>query len=388
MRNKWPYLLFLTGFALFSAKLFAFDGDSLKTAHPPRHYFNTAIYSDFYSISRTNLDTANAVSKQIGSYKLSQLNLGFVVPVVTKDFYNKDSTRISNIHFLLTGNFTSILLDFGGIRDHHLSKTAIGFRGMYNNGKRSIFFVELSPFVTRDRGYAYTRTYRLASTILYDCAVNPRFSFRLGFTRFFLWGNRFHLPYIGFRVGRLDKVNFSVQFPRSITLNIPLGRYIRTSLYTKPQGGLYSFANNDSIRVGNIHDNKKLYFGRNEFLSGLRIDVLPSKYINIYVSSGLTTSNYIALFPGGRAKSNLTLYNSYYKEKIGAGIFVNAGLVIRFGKTRSFYSNSQLYELMDINNSTDGGTSPGNGNIPVPPKKMPKTSANEVLDLIESQDLY
>lgn len=387
MRNKWPYVLFFTGFVFFSTKLSAFDTDSIKTAHPPRHYFNTIIYADLYSTGRTNLDTMNTVSKQIGSYKLSQLNVGFNVPVVTKDIYNKDSTRISNLHFLLTGNYSSILLDFGGIRDHHLIKTSLGFRGMYNNGKKSIFFVELSPFVTRDRGYAYTRTYRLASTVLYDCALTPAFSFRLGFTRSFLWGNRFHLPYIGLRVGRLDKINFSVQFPRSVTLTIPVGRYIRTSLYTKPQGGLYSFANTDSIRVGNKYDNRKLYFGRNEFLSGLRIDVLPSKFFNLYLSGGLTTSNYIAFFPGSKAKSNLTQYNSYYKEKINPDIFVNAGLVFRLGKTKSVYSNSRLYELMDINNSTEGGTSPGNG-IQVPPEKMPGTSADEVLDLIEAQDLY
>jgi hypothetical protein len=370
-------------------KLSAFT-DSAKVVHVPQHYFSRSIYTDFYSIGKRKLDTLNTVSKKLGTYKLSQFSIGFNVPVVTKDFYNTDSTRISNIHFLLTGNYTVINLKFSGIGEHHLSKTSLGFRGIYNNGKKSIFFAEISPFTTRDNGYRYTRTSRLATTVLYDCSVNPSFSFRLGFTRSFLWGNRFHLPYIGLRVGRLDKINFSVQFPRSITLNIPMGNYFRASLYTKPQGGLYSFANTDSIQVGNKQDNYKLYFGRSEFLSGLRLEVLPSRYFNLYLSSGLTTNNYVAFFPA-KAKSNVTTYYSYYKENIKSSIFVNFGLVIRFGKTKSFYNNSQLYSTIDLNNSIDGGDNgikSGNGNIPIPEKKMKNIPLNEVSDLIETQDLY
>jgi hypothetical protein len=383
-------VIFITaGFVINFTKLLAFS-DSTKTVRMPSHYFNKTIYADFYSIGKRQLDTINTVSKQLGTYQLNQVSLGFNIPVVTKDFYNKDSTKISNIHFLLAGNYTQLKLKFGGIDEHRLSKTSIGFRGIYNNGKRSIFFVEISPFVTRDNGFRYTRTYRMATTVLYDCSVNPAFSFRLGFTRSFLWGNRFHLPYVGLRVGKLDKINFSVQFPRSITLNVPVGKYFRASLYTKPQGGLYSFANTDSIQVGNVKEDQKLYFGRSEFLTGLRLDILPSKHFNLYLSSGLTTKNSIAFFPT-KARSNVTTYYSYYKENIKSSVFVNFGLVIRFGKTRSFYNSSQMYSAMDLNNSIDAGDNgvrPGNGNIPAPEKKMKNLDLNEVSDLIDTQDLY
>ncbi len=394
--NKHLLLLLITlGFATTVTKLSAFNSDTTKVAKTktvkiPKHYFSNTIFLDYYTIGKRDLDTVNLVSKKLHSYQLSQLALGFNIPVVTKDFYNKDSTKISNIHFLLTGSYNRINLNFEGIDRHYLSKAALGFRGIYNNGKKSIFFVELAPFVTKDVGYRYTRTYRLATTVLYDCSVNDYFSFRLGFTRSFMWGNRFQLPYIGIRVGKLDKINFSIQFPRSITFNVPVGRYVRASLFTKPQGGLYSFANVDSLRVGNPNDDKKLYFGRYEFLSGARVDVLPSKHFSFYVSSGLTTSNYVALFPT-RSRDNLSRYNSYYKENIKSTLFVNVGLVVRFGKTKAFYNNRQMYNMMDLNNSNDPGdnnVNPGNGNIPVPPKKMHKTSAEEVTDLIDAQDIY
>jgi hypothetical protein len=176
-----------------------------------------------------------------------------------------------------------------------------------------------------------------------------------------------------------------------MALNVPIGNHIRTSLYTKPQGGLYTFANTDSLEIGNINENQKLYFGRYEFLSGLRIDVQPSNYFNFYVSGGLTTKNKILFYPTTLIKNSTSSYNNYYAEDIKSSLFLNVGLVFRFGKTKSIYNNNPLYNTIDLNNSTDpgdNGTQIGNGNIPIPVKKSKKVSTDEVLDLIETQDLY
>lgn len=385
-------LFFLLSFVFSYTKLSAFnDVDSTKTVIPPKHYFNKTIYLDFYSTGKRDLDTINRISKHLGSYQLSQTSLGYNFPMVTRDIYNKDSTKISNLHFIFTGNYTSVKLNFEGISKHDLTKLSVGCRGFYSNGKKSIFFVEVSPFVTRDRGYGYTQTLRLATTALYNYTANQYFSFRVGFTRSFLWGNRYQLPYVGIRVGKLDKVNFSVQFPRGMTFIVPLGKYVKTSLYTKPQGGLYTFANSDSLQIGNIYENNKLYFGRYEFLSGLRLDVQPSKFFNFYLSTGFTTKNKIAFFPTNKVKDNVSLYRSYYSEDIKSSIFVNFGFVFRFGKTKSIYNNMQIYDALDINNtidSGDNGVMRGNGDIPVPVTKIQKINPDEVLDLIETQDLY
>jgi hypothetical protein len=389
------YFFIIIGFVLLTTKLLAFNNDSLKVvkaAKLPKHYFNKSIYLDYYSPGTRKLDTVNTVSKKLGSYKIKQVAIGFNIPVFTKDIYNKDSTKISNIHFLITGGFSNINLNFNGITAHNLSKTAIGCRGIYNNGKKGIFFAEVTPFVTQDRGFRDTKTYRLAATILYNYAASDNFSLRFGITRSFLWGNRLHLPYVGIRIGKLDKINFSVQFPRSVSLNVPIGKYIRTSLYTKPQGGFYTFENSDSLQLGSIYEHQKLYFGRAEFLSGLRVDVLPSKYFNFYLSSGFTTNNFIAFYPSANPKSKFSsYYDNYYHEKIKSSMFLNFGLVVRFGKTRSIYNNQQMYNAIDMNNGidpNDNGTNPGNGNIPHPSNKKMKNTADDVLDLLETQDLY
>ncbi len=392
MKRFYRHIFFLISFVFLITKLSAFnESDSTKKVKPPKHYFNKTIYFDYYSTGKRDLDTINQVSKLLGSYQLSQLSFGYNFPMVTQDIYNKDSTKISTLNLLFTGGFTSLKLNFEGIDKHTLTKTSLGCRGFYSNGKKSIFFVELSPFVTQDRGFAYTKTYRLATTVIYNFTASEYFSFRVGYTRSFMWGNRYHLPYVGIRVGKLDKTNFSVQFPRGIALNIPVGKFVRASLYTKPQGGLYTFANTDSLKIGNINENEKLYFGRYEFLSGIRLDVQPSHLFNFYVSSGFTTKNKIAFYSTTLIRDNNSTYKNYYSEDIKGSIFVNFGLVFRFGRTKSSYNNSLMYDMKDLNNTTDTGDSgvnKGNGDIPVPANKIKKINPDEILDLIETQDLY
>ncbi len=385
-------IFLLLSFVFLNTELSAFNNnDSTRTVKPPKHYFNKTINADYYVTGRKNLDTTNAVSKRLKSYQVSQFSLGYNFPIITKDIYNKDSTKISNFHLLISGSYTNLALSFEGISKHNLTKISVGCRGFYNNGKKSIFFAEMSPFVTKDNGYRYTRTYRLACTFLYNYAANEYFSFRAGYTRSFLWGNRYQFPYVGIRVGKLDKINLSVQFPRCMTFNVPAGQYIRASLYTKPQGGLYTVANTDSLLSGYNYGDRKFYFGRYEFLSGLRLDVQPSEFFNFYLSAGLTTKNKISFYPTPKAKEKNAAYNNSYSENIKRNIFVNFGLVFRFGRTKSIYNNIQMYNSIDINNTInpgDNGVNKGNGDIPVPTVKIKINNPDEVLDLIEAGDLY
>lgn len=387
MRSKGAILLILTGFVCYHTKLLALNHDSLKTIKPARHYFKTTIYSDFYGTGQRELDGKNFVSNKLKTYQVNQFALGFNTPVFTKDFYKKDSTRISNLHLLLTGSYASVSPNFEGVKTkHRLSKTSIGIRAIYNNGKKGIFYVELTPFMTQDNRYQYTQKYRFASIFLYNCTVNKFFSFRLGYTRSFIFGNRYHLPYIGFRVGRMDGVNFSVQFPRSITFNVPIGKYVKTSLYTKPQGGLYSFANVDSIYY--LNSDKSINFGRYEFIGGLRLDIYPANCFNFYLSAGLTTRNYIGFYSETFNRRNRGTYNAFYKEKIDRSAYINFGLVFKFGRVKSIYNNYKLYDAQDLNNKDADNISNGNSQIPAKERKMKKVKPSEVQDLIETQDFY
>lgn len=386
--RRYLYLYFLIGFVFFNTKLLALKDDSLKVKKQAKHYFNTLVYTDFYKTGKRDLSDINFVGKKLKTYQVSQFVVGFNTPLLTKDFYNKDSTVISNFHLLLTGGYSVVAPDFSGVsKDHYLSRTSLGIRTIYNFGKRSILYAEFSPFMTQDNGYSYTKRYRIASTLIYNFTVNKYFSFRAGYARSFMYGNRLNLPYVGIRVGKLDGVNLSIQFPRSISFNVPIGKHVRTSLYTKPQGGMYSFANSDSIYY--LNNDKNLTFGRYEFIGGMRIDILPSRFFSFYLSSGLTTQNQINFYSETFNKKNKQKLYSFYKEKIDGSLFVNFGLVFKFGKVKSTFNNYNMYNALDLNSSDVGNNiNTGQNQIPANEKKIKNVSPSEVQDLIETQDFY
>lgn len=385
------HITLLLGFALFNAKFLALNNDSLRVLKPiksAKHYFKTIVYADFYGTGVRDLSGKTFVSKKLKTYQVNQSVLGFNTPLFTKDFYTRDSTIIRNFHLLITGSYAVVTPQFSGIRkDHHLSRTSLGIRMIYNTGKRSILYTEFSPFVTQDNGYTYTQRYRIAYTLVYNFTLNKYFSFRAGYSRSFIYGNRFDLPYLGIRIGKFDGVNLSVQFPRIISLNVPIGRYFKTSIYTKPQGGMYSFANTDSIYY--LNNDKNLNFGRYEFLGGMRLDVLPSKFFNFYLSGGLTTQNNIVMFSETYNKGNKGSLNSFYKEKISGSLFLNFGLVFKFGKVKSIYNNYSMYDAQDLNSSDgENNLNFGNNQIPAKENNIKNVQPNEVQDLIDTQDFY
>ena len=85
--NKRLLLIFITlSFVTSVAKLSAFNSDTTVVAKPktvkvPRHYFSNSIFLDYYTIGKRDLDTVNLVSKKLHSYQLSQVTLGFNIPV-------------------------------------------------------------------------------------------------------------------------------------------------------------------------------------------------------------------------------------------------------------------------------------------------------------------
>jgi hypothetical protein len=279
---------------------------------------------------------------------------------------------------------------FGGITTHNLVKTGVGIRLIVNNGKKGIWFIDASPFVTRDATYADSKPYyRMASTIVYSHNKSERFNWRIGITKSFMWGNRNYLPFIGLRFGRLDKTHLSIQIPRSISLNMPVNEKLVLSFYTKPQGGMWNFSNRDSVYyLGNA---STFHFTRYEINSGFRADVRVNDWFNFYIALGLSTKNNITFYSEkANPKNKNTPYQKYfYQQDMPATGFFNLGLLFKFGKTKSYYNDKNIYDAIDLNNTIGGGDdniSNGNSQIPVTPKKKADLNLKSVQDLIDYND--
>jgi hypothetical protein len=360
----------------------SFDSLNIKM---PKHYFNTLFDLDIYRKPNVSFrDTVSPLSKRLKSYGIKQFYLSFYTPLRTKDWMTADST-IKNTHLLLTGNFMSLRPTFDGISQHNLVKFGIGIRFIYNTGKKGVWFADVSPFVTRDVTYPSRPYYRMASTLVYSHNVSMAFNWRLGITKSFMWGNRFYLPFVGLRIGRLDKINLSIQFPRSASFNMPVSRKVILSVYTRPQGGMWNFSNADTLYFRKT--DATFHFTRYEINTGFRGDFRMSSHFSFYVALGLSTKNNITFY-SERANTGQKVgaYSTHFFTKnIPPSAYLNFGFVLRFGKTRSYYNNKNIYDAIDINNQANGN----NGNLPIPldSKKKPKDiNLESVRDLVDYND--
>jgi len=336
------------------------------------------------------LSISPKLDKQLGSYKYSEINTGFYLPFFTRDYVRKDSVTISNLHLLFVGNFLTAKPVFSALSEqHHLYKVSLGLRMIHNNGKKNIWFYNGTPVTARDQ-YSSPST-KYASILVFNRTVSQKFSYRLGLTKTFIFGNRVRLPIIGFRVGPLDGIYMSMMLPRNISLNFPMGKKFTGSFYIKPLGGLYDFSNRDSIYSAN-DDN--IQFGRYEFLNGLRLDYNPNKNFSMFLSGGVTKYNAISFASVDFQTNKRGLIAPFYIQKnLSPSLFINWGVTLRFGKTKKVYNNMNMYDVFELNNTFDPGDNndgPSNGNIPKKGdmKDIKKIQYKDVQDLIQLEDLY
>lgn len=361
----------------------AYDSLKLKT---PKHYFNTVILIDGYGKPKKQLsDTSEILNRRLKNYGVKQSAISFYAPVFTQTEYNSDSTVISNSHVLITGNYNVLRPTFAGIDDHKLVKLGIGLRYVYNTGKKGVWFIDAAPFITKDVTYKSKAYIRLSSTIVYSRNVTNNFNWRLGFTKSFMWGNRFYLPFVGIRIGNLDKANLSIQFPRSMSLNLPINSKIILKLYTSPQGGMYNFSNVDSLYFNKTATS--FHFSRYEINTGLRADIRVSKRFNFYLAAGFSTRNTITFYSekANKMRPRLPYLTYFYSEKVAPSLYVNFGFVFIFGETKSYYNNRNIYDAINLNNVI--GNETGNAQIPIPPKKQNgNQNLRSIQDLIDYND--
>lgn len=394
-KNNLSVLIYIGTFLLFIQLIKAQKSfDSLKLKQP-KHYFKTQISIDCYRKPNQNLtDTLKNkfLNERLKTYGLKQLNIGFCTPIFTHLETNSDTSIYANTHYLLTGNFLSLQPIFSGIKQHTLIKFGLGVRIIHNNGKKGIWFIDVSPFVTKDITYKENMAYwRLANSFIYSHNYSVRFNFRVGLTKSFLWGNRNYLPYLGFRIGRLDKVYFSLQFPKNLSLHIPMSNHVRLSIFSKPQGGMFLFSNVDSVYYFN-ESARYFQYTHYELLHGLRLDFVFSENIALYASIGTSSKNNITFYSEGANANRPRLpYKKYfYEQNLKPVAFINFGMVWRFGKTKIFYNVKNLYDAFDLNNVNgigDNNTGPGNIDIPVKQSiKRSKLNLADIQDLIDVND--
>jgi hypothetical protein len=380
------FLLITATWAFFSTTHGLAQGAYDSTgAKRPRHYFQSQIQLDGYRKRNQDLKTNNRIGQTLETYGLRQGNLSFLIPVYTRDWQgvDKDKTIHANEHVLVTGLIHTLRPEFKGIPDHRLRKSGVGVRYIKNNGKKSVWFIEVAPFVTRDMTYKSAPYFRLASTIIYSYNAKRWLNFRMGATKSFAWGNRLYLPFIGLRIGRLDKFNVSIQFPRQATINLPVSHHWLFALYTKPQGGMYNFSNHDTLYY--LPSVKTFQFTRYELNTGLRVDY-RGKRLNLFLATGFCTRTSLTFYSDQKNAGAAPYRVYFYNATPGATLYSETGIVFKLGKARSIYNNTNLYDAIDLNGGNGAGDQ--NAQIPMDTKRQQNDlNLEEIRDLVEYDDL-
>lgn len=367
----------------------------LKTQREVRNYIRPCISASFYSTGLREIKgNVPVLNNRLGQYSYYQSSLAFYTPLWTHTrFAGKDSTDVNTFHLLFTLNALTDRPAFTGLnKQHELYKLSIGLRGIWAFKSNCIIFADVSPIVTGDKyNEQATKRLRMGSTFVMNFMLSPRFSFRIGATKTFLFGNRYYLPMIGFRAGKLDgKCYFQLQIPRHASLTIQPSPKFTINIYSRAYGGLYNISNGDSLYFGT---DSVIQYGYRGVANGVRFEYRPGPNFSCFISGGFDTRNRMWLFSYQFNQSNLGPLTPFYKATPDPTIFLNAGITVRFGKAKRSQGNYLMYDVFDLNNQMDPGdnnNNPGNGDIRKAAEKqeMKNVQYKDVEDLVDETDLY
>ena len=365
------------------------DSTSVSNKKAPKNYIRPCIFTNSYSTPEKKVDDV-----RLKSYKYSQFNFGFYAPLFTNTKFKDDSTRIATFHLLATGSFVSAKPYLGGFNiQYAYYKTSLGLRAITADGGKNTWFFDAAPFVAEDfnseTGTSKTSpTWRFYGSIIYNRTASKNFSYRLGVVKTYVFGRGIILPFAGVRFGPLDGVHYSIWFPKSMSVDFPMGKKFWGSVFMKPMGGIYNFYNPDTTFRKNDHI---IQFGRYEYLLGFNAEYRPNSHFSVNVGLGFSGKRIIGFADNnntdGTKKSKLLYY-----QTIPTSGFLQVGLSVRIGAAKKIRNNYQMYDVLDLNNSMDPGDNnsvPGNGDIPNNPDKVKikNIQYNDVKDLIEMQDM-
>lgn len=367
----------------------------LKTQREVRNYIRPCISASFYSTGLRDVKgNVPALDRRLKQYSFNQSSIAFYTPLWTHTrFVGKDSTDVNTFHLLFTINALTDRPTFTGLnKQHELYKLSMGVRGIWAFKSNCIVFADVTPLVTGDKyNEQATKRLRMGSTFVMNFMFSPKFSLRIGATKNFLFGNRYYLPMIGFRVGKLDgKCYFQLQFPRHASLTIQPSPKFTINIYSRAYGGLYNISNGDSLYFGN---DSVIQYGYRGVANGMRFDYRPGPNFSCFVSGGFDVRNHLRLFSYEVNQDNFGPLTPFYKASPAGTIFLNAGITVRFGKAKRSQGNYLMYDVFDLNNQMDPGDNnlnPGNSDIrkAAEQREMKNVQYKDVEDLVDETDLY
>jgi len=359
--------------------------DKAVQANEVKHYIKSAIYAQGFTTPDRKVKNSPELT-----YRFNEISLGFNTPLKTITRWHEDDKTMSSTHILLSGNCAISSMDaYFTSNVKTLTRFGLGFKFIHNDGKKNSFFLALNPYSAGQNSLNFVNTRRLSTLFIYNRTVNEKFSFRIGAWKNYLSGSSRTLPILGVRFGKYTGVNFSIEIPRSLTLNVPVSHWFNMSLFSKVQGTVYNLQNEDP----NFFDKPtEISLGRRDVLTGFQGNFRFSTNFSMFVSAGTSTG----LITRAEKIDRRTFFNKnryeFSRQELLRAPFIMVGVNFYFGKTKQTQGNLQMYDVINMNNlygMDDGNTGLiDRGVIGSKELDMKNLQYKDIADLINEQDIY
>ena len=322
----------------------------------------TSINLDLFGTKERNLIANSAKLKKV-KYSFSEFSLGFYTPL-----YSYTSSKIadnklykSNFTLFATASFVTSSPDFSFYRtDKSFTRISAGLRAWYFNGNKSLWMLNVSPFIAEDNISIKHPQWRMYGDLVYSRVVSKKFSYRLGASYTFRFGKGGFVPVLGVRIGDYDKHFLSIQLPRNISYNVKISPKTYLGAFVRVNGGIYRFSikSPDQTVFQDNLDNQNIIMTRTDYLSGISINTAASPNLYLCFNAGIVSGRTVDLRMNEKFNGNGGA--SVFKGKgttlnIENSIFLNVSLTYSFGKPTYQSAFSPMLEMKALNNNYDAG---------------------------------
>lgn len=346
----------------------------------PRRYFRPAVYSNAFMTPASPVTLDGAPT---GNFKYTHFNAGYLVPLYTESWITDKGNYNGNFHVLSGANYLRAYPSYSEFSANYpLFKFSWNIRFIYNTGRKSIWFASLSPFISQDDQTFGKPELRYAAALVYNRTVSKNFSYRLGAYRSYILGGRIiYFPVVGLRIGPLDGTWFSFQFPKYASFNFQMGPKFRGSIFAKPSGTIFNYS--DFAGKSDV-----VKFRRYELLVGYLIQFRMNSHVQLHMGSGWATNRFIS-FSDNKGNTGNDLFQN--QMNAASSLFITGGITIRFGKSISIANDINMFDVFDLNNTFDIGSSgDASPDAEMQGKERPSQTIQyrDIQDLISEEDIY
>ncbi len=216
-----------------------------------RNYLGNNMSVSLNTQSLSRLKNNDSLINDKYNFRFSQFSIGY-----KHELYSKINTKNNTLAFSQVSVLPALKIGNASFGSNNLDRTLINLKlsllGIFHTSAKNTFLVTATTFANEDEYTLADATLRYAGIFLYNRKVNNKFSYRVGTTFTYLFGEPLLLPVLGLRYQTSKKSILNVNLPYSLNwkkqTKIPQLFY---GFSLKPNGGINQYQNKLSVDTTN-----------------------------------------------------------------------------------------------------------------------------------------